>query len=125
MASNVTQTMDITQAMQTLKWMDEERLKDKAAIATLEERVQGQEQRLAQQAALIQELQTGLGRVHTMLSKVAEFEQIVSNYRNELIVQMDNREETRRKEQAESERLVCALGSRHIALYRRPESETS
>ncbi len=105
MATNVTQTMDITQAMQTLKWMDEERLKDKATIATLEERAQGQEQRLAQQAAQIQELHTGLGRVQTMLSKVAEFEQIVSNYRNELIVQMDNREETRRKELAESERL--------------------
>jgi chromosome segregation ATPase len=105
MATNVTQTMDLTQAMQTLKWMDEERIKDKASIAALEERLQNQAQQLAQQAALIQQLQTALAGVQGVLSKVTEFERIVSNYRNELVIQMDNREQTRRKEQAESERL--------------------
>ena len=51
MAMNTSQTTDVTQAMQTLKWLDEERLKDKATIATLQERVQGQELQLSQQAA--------------------------------------------------------------------------
>ncbi len=102
---NVTQTMDLTQAMQTLKWLDDERLKDKATIAALQERVQGQEQQLAQQVAQIQELQTSLAGVHGVLSRVAEFEQMVSNYKTELILQMNQREETRRKERAESERL--------------------
>ena len=105
MATNVTQTMDLTQALQTLKWMDEERRKDRASIATLEERLQGQGQQLAQQAAQIQELQTALTGVQAVLSKVTEFEQMVSNFKTELVIQMDNREDTRRKEQAESERL--------------------
>jgi chromosome segregation ATPase len=105
MAMNVTQSMDLTQAMQTLKWMDEERRRDKIVIAALEERIQGQDHRLAQQAAQVQELQTAISGIQGVLSKVTEFEQTVSNYKAELVLQMDNRDETRRKEQAESERL--------------------
>ncbi len=105
MSANVTQTMDLTQAMQTLKWLDEERRKDKATIAALQERVEGQEQRLAQQAAQIRELQTAMAGVQGVLVKVKEFEETVSNYRNELLLQMDQRDKARRKEMAESERL--------------------
>ncbi|RLC64150.1 MAG: hypothetical protein DRI48_07840 [Chloroflexi bacterium] len=97
--------MDLTQAMQTLKWLDEERRKDKATIAALQERVEGQEQRLAQQAAQIRELQTAMAGVQGVLVKVKEFEETVSNYRNELLLQMDQRDKARRKEMAESERL--------------------
>jgi chromosome segregation ATPase len=97
--------MDLTQAMQTLRWLDEERLKDKATIAALQERVQGQEQQLAQQVAQMQDLRAAVGGIQGIMSKVAEFEQTVSNYRNEIILQMDQREETRRKEQAEAARL--------------------
>jgi hypothetical protein len=105
MATNVTQTMDLTQAIQTLKWMDEERLKDKTAVTALQEQVQNQEQKLAQQAAQIQAMQTALAGIQAVLSRVSEFEQTVSNYKTEMLIQVDNRDETRRKEQAESERL--------------------
>jgi len=105
MATNVTQAIDMTQAMQTLKWLDEERRKDKTTIAALQERIQGQERQLAQQAARTQELQTALAGVQGVLSQVTGFEQMVSNYKTELILQMDQREEVRRKEQAEAERL--------------------
>jgi len=105
MAMDVTQTMDLTQAMQMLRWLDEERRKDRATIAALQERAQGQEQQRAQQTAQIQELQTALAGVQSVLSRATEFEQMVSNYRTELILQMDHREEVRRKEQAEAERL--------------------
>ncbi len=105
MATNVTQSMDLTQAMQTLKWMDEERIKDKASIAALEERIQEQARQIAQQAAQIQELQTTVGGIHGVLSKVTEFGQLVANYKTEMVLQMDNRDQTRRKELAESERL--------------------
>ena len=105
MAINVNQTMDLTQAMQTLKWLDTERLKDKATIAAVQERMQSQELQLAQQAAQIQELRSSLAGIQGVLSQVTEFEQMVSNYKTELILQMDQREETRRKEQAEMKRL--------------------
>ncbi len=105
MATDVTQTLDITQALQTLKWLDEERRKDKAEIAVLQERTQGYEQQLAQQSTQIQQSQTALAGVQGVLSQVTEFEQTVSHYKNDLLFQMDHREDARRKEQAERERL--------------------
>jgi chromosome segregation ATPase len=97
--------MDMTQAMQTLKWLDEERRKDRATISALQERVQEQERQLAQQSAQTQELQTALAGVQGVLSQVNEFEQVISNYKAELIFRMDRLEDVRRKEQTEAERL--------------------
>jgi chromosome segregation ATPase len=105
MAMEMTQTADLTQAMQTLKWLDEERRKDKATIAALQERVQGQGEQLAQQADQIQQLQIVLASVQGTLSRATEFEQMASNYKTELVLEVDQREETRRKEHAEAERL--------------------
>jgi hypothetical protein len=105
MAISVNQSMDLTQAIQTIKWLDAERLKDRTTIATLEERLQVQEQQIAQQAAQVQELRAALAGVQGVLSRVTEFERMVSNYKAEVVLQMDRRDETRRKELAESERL--------------------
>lgn len=105
MAMDVNQTLELTQAVQTLKWLDEERRKDKATIAALQERTQNQARQLAQQAAQIQELQSALANVQGMMSQVTEFEQMVSGYKTELILQMDQRQETQRKERTEAERL--------------------
>jgi len=105
MATNTTQTLELTQALQTIKWLDEERRRDKATIATLQEQVQGLDRQLAQQGAQIQETQTALAGAQSVLSQVTEFQRLVSNYRDEIVLQMDQREETRRKEQIESDRL--------------------
>ena len=105
MATEVTQATELAQVTQTLKWLDEERRKDRATITALQERIQGQEQHLAQQAAQAQELQIALASVQGVMSKVTGFEPMVSNYKGELIAQMEQRDETRRKEQAEAERL--------------------
>jgi chromosome segregation ATPase len=105
MATEVTQATELAQVTQTLKWLDEAHRKDRATITALQERIQGQEQRLAQQAAQAQELQVALAGVQGVLSKVTGFEPVVSNFKGELIAQMEQRDETRRKEQAEAERL--------------------
>lgn len=105
MATNTTQTLELSQALQTIKWLDEERRRDKATIATLQEQVQGQDRQLAQQGAQIQEMQTALAGVQSVLTQATEFRRIVSSYRDDIVLQMDQREETRRKEQIESDRL--------------------
>jgi hypothetical protein len=105
MVMDVNKTMDLTQAMQTLRWLDEERRKDKATIATLQERLQEQSQQLGQQAAQIKDLQTSIAGFEAFLSRISEFEQMVENYKAETVLLMDQREDARRKEQAESERL--------------------
>jgi len=105
MVTKITESMDLTQALQTLKWLDEERRKDRATIAKLEERLQEQQRVLSRQSAQIQELQSSLVGVEGGLSKVDEFEQMVSNYKKEIAYQLEQRDEVRRKERDESARL--------------------
>jgi len=105
MAMNTTQTMELTQATQTLKFLEEERRKDKTAIAVLQEQAKSQEEQLSQQTALIQDLQITLSGIQGLISRAANFEQTVSNYKNEMVFLLDQREEAWRKERTETARL--------------------
>jgi chromosome segregation ATPase len=105
MAKQATQTMELTQATQMLQWLEEERRKDKAAIAALQEQVRNEEQQLSQQSALVQDLQTTMASIQNLISQVADFEQTVSNYKNEMVFLLDQREDTWKKERAEADRL--------------------
>lgn len=105
MAVNVSTTMDLTQAIQTIRWLDEERRKDRTIIATLQERMQEQQKSISQQAALIKDLQSSLTGLQGSIVQVRDFEQMVSNYKTELVLLIEQREDSRRKEQSESERL--------------------
>jgi DNA repair exonuclease SbcCD ATPase subunit len=105
MVTKVTESMDLTQAMQTLKWLDGERRKDRATIAKLEERLEEQGRRLARQSAQIDQLRSSLASVEAVLSQVDEFEQMVSNYKKEMIFQLEERDETWRKERDEAKRM--------------------
>ncbi len=105
MAKQPSETMELAQATQMIKWLDEERLKNKTIIATLQEATRNQEQQLAQQAAQIQELQATLAGLQGLIAQVTGFEQIVANYKNEMVFLLDQREEAWKKERAEAERL--------------------
>lgn len=105
MAMKITDKTDLAQAVQTIKWLDEERRKDKAEIAKLEERLQEQTRQIAQQSTQIQELQTTLAEVRRSLSKIGEFEQMVTNFKKEVNFQFQERDETWRKERNEAKRL--------------------
>ncbi|MEA3341092.1 MAG: hypothetical protein U9R15_14100 [Chloroflexota bacterium] len=102
---NVTQTMELSQVTQLLKFMEEERRKDKAAIAVLQKRVQSREEQLAQQAAQIQDLQTTLAGVQSSIAQVTGFEQMVSSYKNELVFMLEQSEEAWKRARVESTRL--------------------
>ncbi len=97
--------MDVAQTMQMVKWLDDERRKDKVLISTLEERLQSQDRKLDQQDAQIRALRSVLADVETAQSRMNEFEQMISNFKAELIIQMEQRDKARRREQTESERL--------------------
>jgi hypothetical protein len=105
MAKKVTQPMDLTQATQMLQWLEEERRKDKALIATLEEQARGHEGQLSQLMAQVQDLQAKMAGVQSLISQAADFEQTVANYKTEMVLLLDQREDAWKKEQAEADRL--------------------
>jgi peptidoglycan hydrolase CwlO-like protein len=105
MSKQMSQPMEITQISQQLQWLDAERLNDKKLIATLQEQVRRQEEQLSQQTAQIQDLQTKVTSVQNLISQATGFEDIVSNYKSEILFELERREETLKKERVEAERL--------------------
>lgn len=97
-------TMDLTQASQMLKWLDEERRKDKALISALQERMESQAQQLARQEEQLAALQGTVAGLGVLATRVAELVQAMDQLKVEVGRMLDQREEQRRKEQREIER---------------------
>jgi DNA repair exonuclease SbcCD ATPase subunit len=105
MTKKTIQPMEMTQVTQMLQWLEEERRKAKVLIATLQEQARSQEEQLSQQSARIQDLQTKTTSFQNLISQVTDFEETVSNYKNEVFFELGRREEAQKKERAEAERL--------------------
>ena len=96
--------LDPTQSSQMLKFLDEERQKDKALLTALQERVESQAQQLARQEEQLSQLQGAVASVEALLSQATEFTQTVEQFKNEVVEIIDQREEKQRKEWRELER---------------------
>ncbi|HHH41799.1 MAG TPA: hypothetical protein ENK56_07310, partial [Chloroflexi bacterium] len=97
-------TMDLTQASQMLKWLDEERRKDKALISALQERLETQARQLTRQEEQLTALQETVAGLEALMARVTEFAQTVEQFKAEVGQMLDQRDEQRRKEQREIER---------------------
>ena len=96
---------DLTQATQMINWLESERRKDKAALATLEQKASGLANELAEQSKRIQVLQTALTATQIALSKLPHFEKIMEVFKADLIGEMDRRDDAQQKAAREAERL--------------------
>lgn len=97
-------TMEQSQIDQMLKWLDEERRKDKALIAALQEQVKLQAQQLARQEEQLTTLQETTARLEALLSRVTGFTEAVEQLRADVAQMLDQQEERWRKERREVER---------------------
>lgn len=105
MAKKATQTMEASQLSQMVHWLEEERRKDKAAIAALQEQTRGQAERMSEQSAQIQDLQATVAGLKDLVARAADFDQTAAHYKHEMSLLLDERQETWKKERAEAERL--------------------
>jgi chromosome segregation ATPase len=96
---------DLTQTTQMINWLESERRKDKAALATLEQRANGLANELSEQNKRIQELQTALTAAQIALSKLPQFDKVLEQFKADLIGEMDRRDDAQEKAAREAERL--------------------
>jgi chromosome segregation ATPase len=96
---------DLTQVTQMINWLESERRKDKAALATLEQKASGLANELAEQTRRVQELQTALTATQISLSKLPQFEKVLEQFKTDLIGEMDRRDDAQQKSAREAERL--------------------
>jgi len=96
---------DLLQVTQMINWLESERRKDKAALATLEQKANGLANELAEQTRRVQELQTALTATQNALSKLPQFEKVLEQFKTDLIGEMDRRDDAQQKSAREAERL--------------------
>ncbi len=97
--------MDLNQALQMVNWLENERVKDKQVIHSLQERVVGQGNEQTAQAKRIHELEASLAATQAKLEKALLFQDLLQQFKDELVAEMDRREDTRQKAIRETERL--------------------
>jgi len=95
--------MDLDQVNQMLKWLDEERQKDKALIAALQERLEAQERRLIQQEEQLAALEKGSSNFEAMMSRATELTRTVEQFREGVRHMLDDRDEKHRRERQKAE----------------------
>jgi chromosome segregation ATPase len=95
--------MDSEQLQKRVEWLDEERRRDKATIATLEDRVLSLEGGIARADKMAADLTSELTQLKTALARLDQFDASVSQLRLESTRRMDEMERARAEYNAESE----------------------
>jgi uncharacterized coiled-coil DUF342 family protein len=115
--------MDTDQLRKTVEWLDEERRKDKAEIAALQERVTGARAEIDAYTTRVQRLESELSATSAVLQKITRFGEMLDQLRLELTRQIATIEQRRGEADREAERIrqIERDGvSRAIADLRKP-----
>lgn len=96
--------MELPQLSQMVQWLDEERRKDKALIASLQEQVKLQAQQLAQQQEQIAALRRTVAGLETLTAQISTLALALEQLKAEVSRMLEQRDEAWRKEQREADR---------------------
>ena len=96
---------EMTQLQQIVTWLDAERKKDKAMLATLDERMQGLADLIEQQTRRAQGLENTLNATRTSLAKLAQIDRVLEEFKLDVQASIDRRDDERKKAEREAARL--------------------
>ncbi len=97
--------LETTQLSQLLKWLEDERRKDKAQIAVLQERLAGQSNELTDLSRRVQELDNALKATQSAVARAQKYDRVLDEYKTELAALMDRHDDELKKAARESERM--------------------
>jgi len=100
--------MDTTQLTQMVNWLDEELRRERAGITKLQQLVERQTGELSEQSRQVKDLEGRLANTQAQLAKFARLDETLQQFKNEVVLLLDKRDEQRRKAQRETERLRMA-----------------
>ena len=95
--------MEPEQIKKRLEWLDEERRKDKATIAALQERLSGFEGNLTITKDQIKQLDTKVSKFTTVKARLDQFDSILAQQRTDLSRLIDEKEKNQEKTGKEAE----------------------
>jgi chromosome segregation ATPase len=97
--------LEITQLTQLLKFLEEERRKDKAQIAVLQERLAGQSNEIADLSRRLQDLDVNLRAAQAAVTTTQKYNSLLDEYKTELLAHVGRGDEELKKAARESERV--------------------
>ncbi len=100
--------MDTTQLTQMVNWLDEELRRERVGITKLQQLVERQTGELTEQSRQVKDLEGRLANTQAQLAKFARLDETLQQFKNEVVLLLDKRDEQRRKAQRETERLRMA-----------------
>jgi len=100
--------MDTTQLTQMVNWLDEELRRERAGITKLQQLVERQTGELSEQSRQVKDLEGRLANTQAQLAKFARLDETLQQFKNEVVLLLDKRDEQGRKARRDTERLRIA-----------------
>ena len=97
--------MELTQLEQMIRWLDDERKRDKAAIAVLQERVEQQLQVIESQSVEIERAHHDIAELRTDLRRTDDYPSLVEKTRRDLSSNLEEIKTASRRERLENEQM--------------------
>lgn len=100
--------MDLTQATQTLTWLNEEHRRQKAQLMELQDRLESQATQITALMKVLEDLEGRLTRTQAQLVRFPRIEQALQQLKNEIVLMLQKHEEQHRQADEEAARARLA-----------------
>lgn len=97
--------LNLGQLAQQIKWMEDERRKDKAQIATLQERLAGQALEIAENARRLQEMDLAQKASQATIARLLNTDRVLDEFKTDIVAMISRLDEDRKKSEREMERI--------------------
>src|SRR5512139_1309617 len=97
--------LSLGQLAQQLKWMEDERRKDKAQIATLQEQLTGQVREIAEASRRLQEMDNTLKASQATLVRLLNMDRVLEEFKTDVVAMVNRLDDDRKKSERETERI--------------------
>ena len=97
--------MEITQLEQMIRWLDEERKRDKKEVLALQERLEQQSQVIESQSVEMEGLHQDIAALRTELNRTQDYPEMIEKTRRDLSGNIEDFKEKIRRQQMENEQM--------------------
>jgi chromosome segregation ATPase len=97
--------LSLGQLAQQIKWMEDERRKDKAQIATLQEQLAGQTRDITEASRRLQEMDNTLKASQALLARLLNIDRVLEEFKTDVITMVNRLDDDRKKSERETERI--------------------
>ena len=97
--------LSLGQLAQQIKWMEDERRKDKAQIATLQEQLTGQTRDIAEAARRLQEMDNVLKSSQATMARLLNTDRVLEEFKTDIVAMTNRLDDERKKSERETDRI--------------------